>query len=358
MLSKYLAAEFSTQFHANFKKDQKMTQAKLQLVHEQTSPLFRIMWVYNINEPSRKQFGNNICAFHTGNGRILTVAHNLRTEAGIVSTIDNEIFMREIAPVLNPSQNQLLNQSYLFDPATNKKYLQNADPANTSNIIEIFKQINFDTRWLTLDKKNMCKPYLIIQFRGNQFYNDPELTQFFNHSTSFAEPLLQRQTFLIELELENAFYSDDIAAYRIVNTPVEIIRKIPFLKMNYSLLDTTENNFYCLQSSSNSLLGRLMNNARIDGYADNWSQFKDRLGGDYVMDGERYFIKGYFRFGSSGSPYVVYDENEKCFMANAIQSEASPIQLSINKNREGNFQYVNAIATPLNNIKSQLENSI
>ena len=41
--------------------------------------------------------------------------------------------------------------------------------------------------------------------------------------------------------------------------------------------------------------------------------------------------------------------------SDAIQSEACPIQLSIDNKREGNFQYVNAIATPLNNIKEKLE---
>jgi hypothetical protein len=99
----------------------------------------------------------------------------------------------------------------------------------------------------------------------------------------------------------------------------------------------------------------MTNKAVIEGFADNWSLFKDRVGGDYVMDGNRYLIKGYFRFGSSGAPYVVFDEKANQFKANAIQSEASPIQLSINKNREGNYQYVNAIASPLNNIKGELE---
>ena len=73
------------------------------------------------------------------------------------------------------------------------------------------------------------------------------------------------------------------------------------------------------------------------------------------MDGLRYLIRGYFRFGSSGAPYVYYSEAEGQFKVNAIQSEASPIQLSINNNREGNYQYVNAIASPLKNIQGELE---
>ena len=73
------------------------------------------------------------------------------------------------------------------------------------------------------------------------------------------------------------------------------------------------------------------------------------------MDGLRYLIRGYFRFGSSGAPYVYYNADEGQFKVNAIQSEASPIQLSINNSRDGNFQYVNAIASPLKNIKEEIE---
>ena len=46
------------------------------------------------------------------------------------------------------------------------------------------------------------------------------------------------------------------------------------------------------------------------------------------------------------------------FMINALQSEASPIQLTINNNRNGNFQYINAIATPLQIIKNDLNKII
>jgi hypothetical protein len=332
-----------------------MIQKKLDLINEQTSPLFRIMWVYNRLEPARKQFGNNICAFHIGNGYFLTVAHNLRTEAGIVNSIPEDIFQSEIQPRLNPAQSQLFTNCYLPDSSKGKRYLHTNNPDNSKTIVEIFKQINFDTRWLTLESKNICKPCLIVQFRNALFYNDPTLTGNFDATTYFPELSLNRHTFLLELKLEKTFFSNDIALYRMVNPVPEIVNKIPALKLNFNILDDSTANFYCLQSSSNSLLGRLMNNASIEGYADNWSLFKDRIGGDYVMDGHRYLIKGYFRFGSSGAPYLVFDKQENCFMANAIQSEASPIQLSINKNREGNFQYVNAIATPLNNIRGELE---
>ena len=69
-------------------------------------------------------------------------------------------------------------------------------------------------------------------------------------------------------------------------------------------------------------------------------------------------IKGYFRFGSSGAPYIFYDKTTDTFKANAIQSEACPLQLAINNSREGNFQFVNALASPLNIIESKLRSLI
>jgi hypothetical protein len=316
------------------------------------------MWVFNSEEPSRKQFGNNICAFHIGDGFILTVAHNLRSESGLVRSMDESIFQTEILSALNPAQGQLIQNSYAFDPATNKRYTNITDPNLTNSIIEIFNQIKFDNRWEALGKKNICKPYLIVQFRSNLFYEDLTLTSQFNPSFSFTEISLGRHTFMIELELQKAFYSDDIALYRIKDADKEIINRLPYASVDFSVLDNDVSSLCCLQSSSNSFLGRLLNNATIEGYADNWSVFNDKHGGNYIMDGLRYLIRGYFRFGTSGAPYLFFDEKEKIFKVNAIQSEASPIQLSINNNRQGNYQYVNAIASPLRNIQSQLESYI
>jgi hypothetical protein len=331
-----------------------MISKKLELINELTSPLFRIMWVYNSEEADRKQFNNNICAFHVGNGTILTVAHNLRTESGIVSSLDESIFQKEIVSRLTHDQNQLFSQAYTYDSRTNKRYAGIQDPNNSRQIADILRQINFDTRWITLSQKKICKPFLIVQFRENSFYNDISLGKYFTPSTSFHEPHLNRYTFLVEIELKNVFYNYDIAMYKIVNTPQEIIKKIPSIPTDFTILDNSISNFYCIQSSSGSLLGRLLNSATIEGYSDNWSSFTDRIGGNYIMDGLRYLIRGYFRFGSSGAPYVFYNSSEGLFKVNAIQSEASPIQLSINNNREGNYQYVNAIASPLRNIQEEL----
>ncbi len=324
-----------------------MLNDKLSLINEQTSPLFRIMSVYNPENLQRKSFTNNICAFHIGNGKILSVAHNLRSESGVVNAISDSMFQEEIGSRLDATHP--LHQQYQFDQALNIRYLM---PGSNAGIVkETLKQINFDTRWVTLYQKKICKPFLILQFTNNLFYNDRELTGLFNSSTNFHEPSINRYTFIIELELVQSFYSDDIALYKIVNTDERIIQKLPSIEADFGVYDSGSSMF-CLQSAPGGFLGRLLNTATIEGFLDHHGTFGDRIGGNYIMEGLRYLIRGYFRFGSSGAPYVYFD-GEK-FRAAAVQSEASPIQLSINNSREGNFQYVNAIATPLRNIETQL----
>ena len=73
-----------------------MKEKILELINEQRSPLFRIMSVYNENEPAKRKFDNNICAFHIGNGYILSVAHNIRLEAGLFRSISEQEFQRDI----------------------------------------------------------------------------------------------------------------------------------------------------------------------------------------------------------------------------------------------------------------------
>ncbi|WP_333879395.1 hypothetical protein, partial [Flavobacterium sp.] len=146
-----------------------------------------------------------------------------------------------------------------------------------------------------------------------------------------------------------------IALYKIVNTPEEILNVIPSVKINFDILPDNQDNYYCLQSSPTSEVGKLLNKAQIDGFTEHFAIFPEHIGGNYTLEGLRYLIKGYFRFGSSGAPYLVYHSELNEFKVNAIQSEACPIQLSINNQRDGNFQYVNAIATPLQNIQEKLE---
>jgi hypothetical protein len=155
------------------------------------------------------------------------------------------------------------------------------------------------------------------------------------------------------VELVKAHYSEDIAIYRVVNTHQDVIDRLPSVTPDFSILDDEQDDFYCVQSSPSGFLGRLINKASIEGLIEHYATFPDRIGGNYIFEGARYLIKGYFRFGSSGAPYVFYDKKTNQYKVNAIQSEASPIQLSINNSQEGNFQYINAIASPLNIIRDE-----
>jgi hypothetical protein len=335
-----------------------MLQQQLELTHEQTSPLFRIMWIQNRNEPNRRHFENNICAFHIGNGLILSVAHNLKTEAKTFKSMEQPLFETAILPYLNSVQVQLFETCFPLDTNTNKRYWSSNNPNDYQSVVDILRQINFDTRWTALMEKNIAKPHLIIQFKNNQFYNDAALTTHFTSETYFEESGINRHTFLVEVALVEAFYSEDIALYRIINTPPEVIKAMPSITVDFSILNDNQEHYYCLQSSPTSEIGKLLNKAQIEGFTDHFSFFQDRIGGNYTFEGLRYLIKGYFRFGSSGAPYVFYDAMSKSFKVNAIQSEACPIQLSIDNKRDGNFQYVNALASPLQIIQDTLEKHI
>jgi hypothetical protein len=335
-----------------------MLQKQLELTHEQTSPLFRIMWVQNSDDVHRRHFDNNICAFHIGNGYILSVAHNLKSEAKHFKSIDNGIYLTDIFPYLKAEQTQLFEACYPLDISTGKRYWNSTNPNDFQVIIDTLSQINFDTRWITLTNRSICKPFLVIQFKDNQFYNNAELTAHFNEATSFAEPNIYRHTFLVEVALVEAYFNEDIALYKIVNTPQAIVDALPSLEVDYTIFNDNQENYYCLQSSPTSEIGKLLNKAQIEGFTEHFAIFQERIGGNYILEGLRYLIKGYFRFGSSGAPYVVYDSKRNIFKVNAVQSEACPIQLSINNQRDGNFQYINAIASPLQIIKERLEKHI
>lgn len=338
------------------KQEKAFLNAKLDLINEQNSPLFRIMSVYNDDDPKRRKFTNNICAFHVGKGLILSVAHNMRTPNLPESISEKEY--QKLLQALETEQKDLFNSCYLLDKQEQKRYLNISDQNIFQQVFNIFNQVNYDFRFVSQYKEKTCKPFLVIQFRGKDFYNDKSLTEKIRSEHIFYEAALSRYTFLIELELVEAFYGQDIAIYKIINTKEEILNKIPSIKIDYDLYDKKNKNYFCLQSAPVDNLGRLLNEASIEGILDHWSSFYDRIGGNYIMDGLRYLIKGYFRFGSSGAPYLIYDQLLNEFRVNAIQSEASPIQLSINNNRNGNFQYINAIATPLKSIKSKLEKKL
>lgn len=341
-------------FDINNGGNQDITNKKLALINEQSSPLVRIMWLYNATEPQRRSFESNVCAFHVGNGYFLSVAHNLRVQAGFVRSIDADLYRAEILTKLDGSQNRLMEQYYFTDEHTGKKYLSSNDATHLHTITNILKQKRFDTRWATLSEKKICTPHAIFQFRSNSFYNDPDVSRMFDTNMQLFDNDARKYTFMVPLELVEAFYSEDIALYRIVDTPAEVIAKIPAVPLSFDFLDEDTTKLYCLQSSPGGQAGRLLNAARIEGALDHFGVFQDDIGGNYLLEGLRYLINGYFRFGSAGAPYLYYDTAADSFVINAIQSEASGIQLSIKNDREGNFQYTNAIASPLYSIKDRL----
>jgi hypothetical protein len=326
----------------------------LELINEQTSPLFRIMSVHNDNDPLKRKFDNNMSASHIGNGFILSVAHNLRLESKIIASINEKDFQAYIFSKCNQPEQQLLTKCYVYDGKTSKRYLNISDESDAQSLITLFQRIKYDTRWITLYAQNICKPFLIIQFKNNTFYNDKSLSSLINSTHKFPEPYINTNTFMLELSLVQAFYQEDVALYKIVTADPKVIAKIPYSSLNYDLCNTGEI-INCLQSSpSGTNLGYLFNESRIEGLMEQHAAFVENIGGNYFFEGLRYLLKGYFRFGSSGAPYFIFNKETNSFEINALQSEASPIQLSINNNREGNFQYVNAIATPLNIVKEKL----
>ncbi|MFA7284301.1 MAG: hypothetical protein WC004_00565 [Candidatus Absconditabacterales bacterium] len=331
-----------------------MDQTKLGLVNEQTSPLFRIMSVYNNNAPVVRKFDNNICAFHVGGGYILSVAHNLKVEATVLHSIDESIFQERILNNLNAEQKQILTELYVLNNEGNKRHLSIDTHEKLIISSKLITEARFDKRYINLYNNNICKPFLIAQFRNDQFYNNQGLTNLFEPNHHFTESELGRHTFMLELELVEAFYNEDIALYKIINTDQAMIDRLPSIEIDYGFYDNNNNNYLCLQSAPTSELGRLLNKAEIEGVIDNRSPFLDRFEGNYNLEGLRYLIKGYFRFGSSGAPYIIHDTSNGSFKVNAVQSEACPIQLSINGNKDGNCQYVNAIASPLSVLEHKL----
>jgi hypothetical protein len=243
----------------------------------------------------------------------------------------------------------------VLDSERRVRTVETGDQGILNGVSEILKSSGFDLRWLALTEKGICSPKLIIQFREDAFYGSRKLSGHFSPTSRFFEPGLNRFTYLLDLEIVKAFYEYDIAVYRIRNIDDEVINALPSIDIDFSVLSDDETRLFCLQSSPAGFLGRLLNKASIEGYLDQYQVFHDRFGGNYLLEGCRYLIRGYFRFGSSGAPYLIYRERDGAFSVNAVQSEASPVQLSINNSREGNYQYVNAIASPLFLIQKELK---
>jgi hypothetical protein len=332
-----------------------MINQKLSAIDDLTSPLFRIMAIQNEREPLWRQYDNNICAFHIGGGYLLSVGHNLRLEATLFKSVSEDIYQAEIVPFLNSAERLHLEQILVAGPLAGKRYLKINNPNDVPAFTAALARIAFDTRWVNLYGKRIAKPFLLIQQRSPYFYGDNALHQQFDPLLTFIDPHANRQSYLIETELVDAWYDEDVSLYRIINTPDTIIGRIPKIEIDPTIYDVSDNDYFCLQTAPSDLNpGRMINLANIEGLVDQYTPFKDKFGGNYNLQGLRYLIKGYFRFGSSGAPYLKFDPASNSFRANAIQSEACPIQLEISSNRIGNFQFVNAIATPLANVADQI----
>jgi hypothetical protein len=332
-----------------------MKTQKLASINDLTSPLFRIMTIHNANEPARRLYDNNVCAFHIGKGFILSVGHALRAELSVFRSMPEARFQTDIIPHLSANELQKINQWFLLDNTTKKRYLNITDETQFPLLFDILRRINYDTRILTLYERQICKPYLVIQQRAALFYNNAAAHGQFDPNFVFQDPISQRQTYLIETELVDTYSDDDVAIYRIINTHENILNLIPKFEIDAEIYDESNGDFYCLQIAPSDLTpGRMINEANIEGLIDQWTLQTDRIAGGYVLQGLRYLIKGYFRFGSSGAPYIKFDNTTNTFKVNAIQSEACPIQLTIKNDRVGNFQWINAIATPLANVIDQI----
>ena len=334
-----------------------MKEKKLRLIEENSSPLFRIMSIYNHDAPN-KAFANNVCAFHVGKGIIVSVAHNLRMFDGLPMILSENFYQNELRNKINSSDRQHFDKIYPLNAATNQRVSTEVKKESIEAYVKRLDNAKVDRSFRKLYYENCCKPFLVTTFRKNAFCDDETLNLHFPASHSFAEPQINRHTFIIELELLDVLISEDIAIYRIINTPVEIVNKLPFIEIDYQLHDTGTPDYFCLQSAPYNSLGRIINEAKIEGLLDDFAHEKDVCDNNYVFEGLRYLIKGYFRFGSSGASYLIYDREQEIFKVNAVQSQASFIQLSINGKMEGNLQYVNGIATPLSIVEQVLRDRL
>ena len=336
----------------------KVKEKKLKLIDENNSPLFRIMSVYKLNG-NNIAFANNICAFHIGKGIVISVAHNLRLMDGLPIFLSGTFYQNELSSKVDPQDLPLFDSHYALIPGTSNRIFNGG--GNQTLVDDLLKKLNdakVDRRYSKLYSENCCNPFLVATFRNNSFCNDNSLNAHFSARNLFYEADSKRYTFLIELELIDECINEDLAIYKIVNTHNDIINKLPSIEVDYELYDTSTENFYCLQTAPFDNLGRIISEAKIEGILDNFSKETDVLANTVIMDGTRYLIKGYFRFGSSGAPYLIYDKAVEEFKVNAVQSQASYIQLAINGEMKGNLQYVNGIASPLSLIETKLKQRI
>lgn len=322
------------------------------LVEEDKSPLHRI----SFNNTKAREFEASFLTAHIGNGYFITVNHPLNGDR-LPKEIDGAEFSNILKTV--PNHKSLLNKYYLL--AGNKVVLnttafsqnQDVNEKNTIRIMLALKEGKYDISYLKEFQRGLVKPSLVITFKNNLYYSSQVLTNKFGGNNILHESLINRTSFLIDLELVFTSYENDLAVYKAINVDKDIIDIIPSLDIDYSLLDfSNSNDLFCLQCSPNSDFGRTLNKSCIEGIVDSVSNITLNFPVK-IHEGKRYLLKTYYRFGSSGAPYIFYDEIKEKFVLNAIQSEGCGIQMDINGNRN-NMQFTNAIATPLFNIKDKL----
>lgn len=321
----------------------------INLVDAKKSPLSRIMSIFNDDEPSRKKIENNICATHIGKGYVISVAHSLFSSVPFYHSLSELFYQNKVVTKLSDGEKLFVEQKYVLDTNTNKRYLQIAQN-EIQKLITIFSKIDLPLQYCEMYKEKICKPFLIFNFEENEFYfNDNN--KYFLPNNYFFESVINKHTFIIELELLEYDYKYDFALYKFTDKFMPLANIIPSIEVDFSIHDNNVHDLYCIQGATVDNLGRMVNKAIIEGYIDQFSNLGNYKGKAYFFEGLRYLIKGYFRFGSSGAPYVYFNNNKSTYVVNAIQSEACPQQLLINNNRDGNAQYINAIATPLINVE-------
>lgn len=327
------------------------------LIEENTSPLFRIMYAYNSNDPTARSFNpqSNICAFHIGHGIILTVAHHLESES-LPAFIKEQNFVDELLTNCSEADKILLEEMYVLEPIRALRVLQQTSDANKINLLAgILKKRYGALKNSQIEKIADYRPQLILQSKGDSLLGNKRLAEAFDSNRKFHESVLNRNTFLVELELVESFPKYDISLYKVLDSYKEVIKALPFVEVDFSKISDFDASLYCLQSSPGSELGRMLNKAQLDGIADHFAITNPINPDNLRFEGPRYLIKGYFRFGSSGAPYLIFDQDTDSFKVTAIQSEACGIQMDIGGNRGGNMQFTGAIATPLYNVQAEIE---
>ena len=327
-----------------------MDNAYLKLIGEQTSPLHQMHWVYNAAEPQKRILENGSCAVHIGGGYFLTVAHDLRTQTGFPKVMPEDLYLNEILPKLDGAQKMFLEQCYASNPATKKKYLTTADHQHAEQLTKIFKQKRFDTRRITLSKKNVCKPHLVLQFRNNLYYNDPGLTMAFDPAMQFTEVESNKHNFLVELELIKACFPEDIALFKAVGISEQAAARIPSIPVGYLASDKQPEKLLCLQNAPFGSTGRLINKVSVLGVIDHYEVFHDDVGGNFTLDGYRYLVEGYLSKGTAGAPYLLQDGTTGKYRVIAIQSESGSRHFGAGI--EGGNSV--SVATPLSLVKDEL----